>query len=660
MASVVHEREAELAMLKELALVAYATDQSTDSRAIQVNKDVSEDVDEMVADGAEDVRGRPSIKSRTGNWKACWPIFGCEVCERVAFYAISSNLVTYLTEVLHEEVSVSARNVNNWSGTTFMTPLIGAFIADAYLGRYLTLGTFLCGYFLALTFVTMSVTVPALKPPECKGVGPGPNNLCPSATKLQVGFFYFALYLMAVGAGGIKSCVTAFAGDQFDILDPVEAKRKMSFPNWWFVSISFGTMLSVSLLVYTQDTIGWSWGYGIPTAIAGLATLFYFICTPLYRTHHIRGGSPFTRVAQVLVSAARNWRVSVPSDPELLYELDDKDAFSQAPGRLLGHTPGLRFLDKAATVPGIDHERVFRFEIVMKPDPWRLSTVTQVEEVKLLIRMLPIWLTNLMFSAVFAQVGTLFLNQGTTLNRSMGPKFKIPAASMPLFVTLTICVFLPLYDKFFVPAVRQITGDKRGLTLLQRIGVGQVISTLSITVAAVVEMRRLTLARNLHAGPEFILPMSIFWLLPQYMLTGICEVFLSVGQMEFFLDQAPESMRSLGNALYLSTVAVGSFLSSLLVSIVTNATYDSNGGWIGNNLNISHMDYFYWLLAGLSLLNLFAYIFFAQRYTYKASIKSDVSRRSSESPSSDSSGALQPHCLSGSNAIRPLDYKELY
>ena len=195
----------------------------------------------------------------------------------------------------------------------------------------------------ALTFVTMSVTVPALKPPDCKGAGLGFDQFCPQATKFQVGFFYFALYLMAMGAGGIKSCVTAFAGDQFDILDPVEAKRKLAFPNWWFVSISFGTMLSVSLLVYTQDTIGWSWGYGIPTAIAGLATLFYFVCTPLYRTHHIRGGSPFTRVAQVLVSAGRNWRVSVPSNPELLYEIDDKEALTQASGKqLLGHTPGLR------------------------------------------------------------------------------------------------------------------------------------------------------------------------------------------------------------------------------------------------------------------------------------------------------------------------------
>lgn len=259
-----------------------------------------------------------------------------------------------------------------------------------------------------------------------------------------------------------------------------------------------------------------------------------------------------------------------------------------------------------------------RMNAAYNPSPWQVCTVTQVEEVKLLVRMLPIWWTNLMFSAVFAQVGTLFLNQGTTMDRHMGPNFEIPAASMPLFITATICVFLPLYDKFFVPFMRSLTGDVRGLTLLQRIGVGQILSTLSIAVAAIVEMRRLKVARANGALNSDQVPMSIFWLLPQYMLTGICEVFISVGQMEFFLDQAPDSMRSLGNALYLSTVAVGSFVSSLLVSIVTELTYDSNGGWIGNNLNQSHMDYFYWLLTILSFTNTVLFVWCARWYTYKS------------------------------------------
>jgi peptide/histidine transporter 3/4 len=111
--------------------------------------------EERVSDGAVDIRGDPCVKSRSGNWKACCLIFGCEVCERVAFYAISSNLVIYLTTVLHEDVSTSAKNVNNWGGTTFMTPLLGAFVADAFLGRYWTITSFSCCYFL----VTLNCTI---------------------------------------------------------------------------------------------------------------------------------------------------------------------------------------------------------------------------------------------------------------------------------------------------------------------------------------------------------------------------------------------------------------------------------------------------------------------------------------------------------------------
>lgn len=184
----------------------------------------------------------------------------------------------------------------------------------------------------------MSVSLPSLKPPVCEAT---PLSPCQKATRAQICFFYFSLYLMALGAGGIKSCVTAFAGDQFDHNDAQEARRKMSFPNWWFVSISFGTMLSVSILVYVQDNVGWAWGYGVPTAITGLATLAYLLGTPNYR-HQIPSGSPLTRVAQVVCSAVRNWNIAVPSNSALLYEVDDKDASSAYIWRRLPHTPSLQ------------------------------------------------------------------------------------------------------------------------------------------------------------------------------------------------------------------------------------------------------------------------------------------------------------------------------
>ncbi|XP_024541256.1 protein NRT1/ PTR FAMILY 8.1 [Selaginella moellendorffii] len=616
--------------IKEIQLTSLATDEGSDKGSATTGTLVDSDGEELrvkdvVENGAVDLHGNPAIKSKSGNWSACWLIFGCEVCERVAFYAISSNLLKYLTSELHEDIAQSAKNVMNWAGTTFLTPLLGAFVADAFLGRYWTLTAFCCSYVLAMVCVTLAVSVPSLKPPNCLSTPSG--RVCPKASGLQVGFFYFALYLMAFGAGGIKSNVSAFAGDQFDENDPVESKRKLSFLNWWFVSISFGTMLSVSILVYVQDNVGWAWGYGAATSVTCIATTLFLLGSAKYR-HQLPAGSPLTRIAQVLVAATRKWKLQVP-DLELLYELEDPEGPHSPRHRKLPHSSGFVFLDKAA----ISKEEIALYKSRgREPNPWRLCPVTQVEEVKLLIRTLPIWMTNLMFSAVFAQVGTMFLSQGRTLDRRMGPHFMIPAASFPLFITLTICILLPLYDTYFVPFVRKLTGEERGLTSLQRIGIGQVISTIAIASAALVEMRRLRVARQhgLLDEPHTPLPMTIFWLLPQYMLIGTCEVFISVGMLEFFYNQAPDSMRSVGAALYLSTVAVGSFISSLLLSVVVKVTSRGSGGsWIGNNLNRAHLHRFYLLLTCLSTANFFLFLTCARWYQYKAVYREEDQERES-------------------------------
>lgn len=87
--------------------------------------------------------------------------------------------------------------------------------------------------------------------------------------------------------------------------------------------------------------------------------------------------------------------------------------------------------------------------------------------------------------------------------------------------------------------------------------------------------------------------------------------------MEFFVDQALESMQSLGNALYISTLGLGNFISVVLITVVTKLTWNSNGGWLGNDLNRSHIDYLYWLLAGLTVVNFIGFLFCGHLYTYK-------------------------------------------
>lgn len=115
--------------------------------------------------------------------------------------------------------------------------------------------------------------------------------------------------------------------------------------------------------------------------------------------------------------------------------------------------------------------------------------------------------------------------------------------------------------------------------------------------------------------------------MPQYSLVGASEVFTYIGQLEFFYDQSPDAMRGLGSALGLTTFGLGNYVSSLLVTGVTAVTSSGGGpGWIpANNLNRGHLDYFFWLLAGLSALNLLVYIKCAQWYTY-TSTKVDSSK----------------------------------
>lgn len=73
---------------------------------------------------------------------------GTECCERLAYYGIATNLVSYLTTKLHESNVSAARNVTTWSGTCYLTPLIGAVLADAYWGRYWTIAVFSTIYFI--------------------------------------------------------------------------------------------------------------------------------------------------------------------------------------------------------------------------------------------------------------------------------------------------------------------------------------------------------------------------------------------------------------------------------------------------------------------------------------------------------------------------------
>lgn len=182
--------------------------------------------------------------------------------------------------------------------------------------------------------MTLSASVPAFKPSPCV------ESVCPDASAVQYAIFFFGLYLIALGTGGIKPCVSSFGADQFDDTDPRERMKKGSFFNWFYFSINIGALISSSFLVWVQDNCGWGLGFGIPTLFMGLAIISFFFGTPLYRFQK-PGGSPLIRMCQVVVASFRKWKVDVPHDSCLLYEVPEKASAIEG-SRKLEHTDEIK------------------------------------------------------------------------------------------------------------------------------------------------------------------------------------------------------------------------------------------------------------------------------------------------------------------------------
>ncbi|KAG6577622.1 Protein NRT1/ PTR FAMILY 6.3, partial [Cucurbita argyrosperma subsp. sororia] len=499
-----------------------------------------------VLQDAWDYKGRPAERSKTGRWTAAAMILGGEAVERLTTLGIAVNLVTYLTGTMHLGNATSANTVTNFLGTSFMLCLLGGFIADTFLGRYLTIAIFAAVQATGVTILTISTIIPSLRPPRCTA-----DAHCAPATDFQLTILYLALYTTALGTGGLKSSVSGFGSDQFDESNKEERSQMTNFFNWFFFFISLGSLAAVTVLVYIQDNVGRQWGYGI-CASAIVAGLVVFVSgTKKYRFKKLVG-SPLTQIATVFVAAWRKRRIELPSDSSFLFDIDEfgGEGHGKMKKQKLPRSKQFRFLDKAAIR---ESEKGADITLMNK---WYISTLTDVEEVKMVIRMLPIWATSIMFWTIYAQMSTFSVSQASTMDRRIGKAFEIPAASLTAFF------------------------------------VGLVLSILAMVAAALAELKRLKVAssHDLINDKTAVVPLSVFW-------------------------ECPKGMKTMSTGLFLSTLSLGCFFSSFLVTIVHKIT----GGkpWLADNLNQGKLYNFYWLLAILSGLNFGVYLVCAKWYVYK-------------------------------------------
>ncbi|KAL6648994.1 hypothetical protein ACP70R_013218 [Stipagrostis hirtigluma subsp. patula] len=561
-------------------------------------------------DGSVDWNGRRCLRHKSGGWLAGFLMLLNQALVTLAANGIGTNLVMFMAVVMKLDNADAANHANNWAGTTYVFSILGALVSDSYWGRYKACIIFQLIFLAGL--VELSISSHLFLHKYCDfGDGGRRQANCRSPTKTEALILYISIYQIALGNGAYQPAITTFGADQFDESDRKERKSKTAFFGYFFVANNLGSLVSVTVLSYIEDHGRWVLAFWISTGAAFLGVVLFAVGTLRYR-HFMPNGNAILSVCQVIVASIKNRRVKTPQLAEDLYEVDGNHSKNGA--RKMQHTPDYRCLDKAAVIkdPSAlsagDHH---------SPEPWSLCAVTQVEEVKCILRLVPIWLCSILYSTAYSQMSSVFIEQAEAMDSSLS-KFKIPPAGVSVFEIVGVTSFVFIYRFCIAKLCSKILSQEP--TELQRMGIGLVMSTVAMITSGLVEQQRLKYATKDVETPSSL---TILWQIPQYMLIGASEVFMYVTMTEFFNDQLPDGLKSLGSALSVASMSAGNYTSSLLVTLVTAITSKGGqAGWIPQDLNKGHVDRFFFVIAALNAVDLLVFVVFAKRYRHASLIES--------------------------------------
>nr|ALE20038.1 NRT1/PTR family protein 2.3 [Catharanthus roseus] len=556
-------------------------------------------------------------QKKPGGWKAMPFVLGNETFERLANIGLMANFMMFLMTQFHMDQVSSSNVLSVWSACTSFLPLLGAFICDAYAGRFLTLSVATISAFLGMLTLTFIAWRHELHPPPCEFlIQP---QTCKGPTASQMGVLILALTFLSIGSAGIRPCNIPFGVDQFDPNTEEGRKGINSFFNWYYTTFTLVLILALTVVVYIQDNVSWLLGFGIPAILMFCGIILFFLGTRVY-VYVKPEGSVFSDIAEAISAAYKKRKLKLP----ILEEGDDVDGIFYNPppkGRVikkLSLTNQFRFLNKAALITegevNQDGSRV---------DKWRLSSIQSIEEVKCLLRIMPIWASGIICFTAIAQQGTFTMSQALKMDRQLGPHFQVPPGSMTVISLITVGIIVPIYDRIFVPLLRKKTKIEGGITLLQRIGIGFIFSILSMIVAGFIERKRRASALD-RGSPDGIAPISVFWLSPQLILMGLCEAFNIIGQIEFYNKEFPDNMLSVANSLFSITMAGANYISIIIVNVIHKTTgKKGHPDWLTKDINKGRIENFYFVLAALGVLNFIYFLMVAPGYKYKSRVRVD-------------------------------------
>lgn len=532
-------------------------------------------------------------------------IIANEIFEKVATYGLHANMIIYLTKRYNMTAATGTMVLYLWSAMTNFLPIFGAVLSDVFLGRFrvIALGSVVSLSGMCLLLVTAILPVYNKTP----GCDPASGSGC-TVLPCQLPLLFTSFLLMSVGAGGIRPCTLAFGADQLDKRDnsTKNVRRLQTFFNWYYTVLGLSLVVATLVIVYIQDHKGWVIGFAVPVVLMFIALTLFLVGSPFYLKAD-PDRSVLVSIVQVLVASYKNRRELLPP------ETADASCFhNRAGSRPRIPTKKLMSMNRACVLRNSSKELNGDGSAC---DPWRLCTVQQVEDAKAVIRVLPIWSTGIMPGVIVGQVMFPVL-QAATMDRQMGA-VKIPAASFGVFSIVTLTVWVALYDRLLVRPLSRLTGHARGLSLRQRMGAGLAVFAVAMAVAARTEglRRAAAIAEGFRDSENAVVHMSAMRLVPQHCLIGLADAMNLIGQIEFYYSEFPKTMSSIGVSLLALGLGFGAVLGSAIVGIMNNTTGgDGRDSWLSSNLNRGRYDYYYLVLAALSVANLAYFVWCGWAY----------------------------------------------
>lgn len=510
-------------------------------------------------------------------------IIGNEAAERFSFYGMRNVLTNFLVGYLliglaEPERQAAAKEVFHvFVMGVYFFPLLGGWLSDRLLGKYRTILYLSVVYCVGQALLALSV--------ESKSG------------------FYAGLFLIALGSGGIKPCVSAFVGDQFDQSNKHLAKLVFD-AFYWIINFGsfFASLLIPPLLAKEPTVITWS------------GSTIFTLDTPLPRAAF---GVPAVLmvVATVILWAGRNRYVNVPptaSDPHAfsrvcLTALTGKGTSGSQPGLVLAIVGAVGALGSLVLIPWLGVVAslclaITVFLVFAGGGVWlQLDRAKgqhpdeDVDGVRAVLRVLVIFALVTPFWSLFDQKASTWILQGNAMALPGWGWFK-SAAQMQALNPLLVMLLIPFNNVVLYPTLKRLGVE---VTALRRMGMGIAFSGLAWVAVAGLQL-------VLDGGEK----LPVLWQALPYALLTFGEVLVSATGLEFAYSQAPAKLKGVLMSFWSLSVTVGNLWVLLVNATVKNDTVTKAIGDAGFGVMAFQMFFF----AGFAFVAAAAFALYARRY----------------------------------------------